>query len=361
MTRTITSRDGRTRPHPAGAEPGAARPAAPVAAARLPVPEAIERLGALQAQWSPAPYVALWSRLEGFRISQLERALAQKTRREGDAHALHPPPRFERRLPGVRGGDRRRAPPEARAAVPCRPRRGRRAPAGSHDRRAADLGRVAVARDQPREPPDQAGRDLAVVDGRLHARAARPPPAVGDVRLLPRRAIRALRAMGRPASSYSFPSDEPRRRAVPRRVRAGLGGRHGVVARRPDAGHPHGPRLRRPAHVPRRGRSSPLRPRACAAPFAGHAGPGTAAREVGLAAPRATRRRNGAGSFPSISQDASSPRTATSRRRSWSTASWPGRGRSRSGASSVEPFGRLSAANRRELEAEGERLLEFLP
>jgi hypothetical protein len=44
----------------------------------LPVARAIERLGALQAQWSPAPYVALWTRLEGFRIPQLERALAQK-------------------------------------------------------------------------------------------------------------------------------------------------------------------------------------------------------------------------------------------------------------------------------------------
>ena len=46
---------------------------------RLPVPKAIERLGALQAQWSPAPYVALWSRLDGFTIPQLERALARKS------------------------------------------------------------------------------------------------------------------------------------------------------------------------------------------------------------------------------------------------------------------------------------------
>ena len=46
--------------------------------ARLPVARAIERLGALQAQWSPAPYVALWTRLEGFSIPQLERALAGK-------------------------------------------------------------------------------------------------------------------------------------------------------------------------------------------------------------------------------------------------------------------------------------------
>jgi hypothetical protein len=43
--------------------------------ARLPVVRAVERLGALQAQWSPSPYVALWSRLEGFEIAQLERAL----------------------------------------------------------------------------------------------------------------------------------------------------------------------------------------------------------------------------------------------------------------------------------------------
>jgi hypothetical protein len=46
---------------------------------RLSVPRAIERLGALQAQWSPAPYVALWTRLDGFAIPQLERALARKT------------------------------------------------------------------------------------------------------------------------------------------------------------------------------------------------------------------------------------------------------------------------------------------
>ena len=46
--------------------------------ARLPVARAIERLGALQAQWSPAPYIALWTRLEGFRVPQLETALADK-------------------------------------------------------------------------------------------------------------------------------------------------------------------------------------------------------------------------------------------------------------------------------------------
>jgi uncharacterized coiled-coil protein SlyX len=42
---------------------------------RLSVPRAIERLCALQAQYSPSPYVALWSRLTGFRKEQLTRAL----------------------------------------------------------------------------------------------------------------------------------------------------------------------------------------------------------------------------------------------------------------------------------------------
>ena len=44
---------------------------------RLPVARAIERVAALQAQWAPAPYVALWSRLEGFERQALERALVR--------------------------------------------------------------------------------------------------------------------------------------------------------------------------------------------------------------------------------------------------------------------------------------------
>ncbi len=42
---------------------------------RGPVPRTIERLCALQAQFSPSPYIALWTRLEGFRREQLTRAL----------------------------------------------------------------------------------------------------------------------------------------------------------------------------------------------------------------------------------------------------------------------------------------------
>jgi hypothetical protein len=45
---------------------------------RLSVQQAVERLCALQAQYSPSPYIALWSRVEGFKKEELTRALEQK-------------------------------------------------------------------------------------------------------------------------------------------------------------------------------------------------------------------------------------------------------------------------------------------
>ena len=44
---------------------------------KLGVQQAVERLCAIQAQWPPSPYLALWSRLDGFRKTQLTRALEQ--------------------------------------------------------------------------------------------------------------------------------------------------------------------------------------------------------------------------------------------------------------------------------------------
>jgi winged helix DNA-binding protein len=46
---------------------------------RMPVVGAVERLVALQAQYSPSPYVSLWSRLDGFRKEQLTNALRRGT------------------------------------------------------------------------------------------------------------------------------------------------------------------------------------------------------------------------------------------------------------------------------------------
>jgi hypothetical protein len=41
---------------------------------QLPVVDAVERLCALQGQWSPSPYIGLWSRLDGFERDELTHA-----------------------------------------------------------------------------------------------------------------------------------------------------------------------------------------------------------------------------------------------------------------------------------------------
>ena len=45
---------------------------------RVPVVRAVERVAGLQAQWAPSLPVGLWTRVEGFRAAQLERALARR-------------------------------------------------------------------------------------------------------------------------------------------------------------------------------------------------------------------------------------------------------------------------------------------
>ena len=47
--------------------------------AKTPLPRALERIGGIQAQYAPAMYVGLWTRLEGFERDQLTRALGRKT------------------------------------------------------------------------------------------------------------------------------------------------------------------------------------------------------------------------------------------------------------------------------------------
>ena len=45
---------------------------------KLGVQQAVERMCAIQAQWPPSPYLALWTRLTGFRKEHLVRALEQR-------------------------------------------------------------------------------------------------------------------------------------------------------------------------------------------------------------------------------------------------------------------------------------------
>jgi hypothetical protein len=47
--------------------------------ARTPIPRALERVGGLQAQYAPSMYVGLWSRLDGFERDQLTRALGRRS------------------------------------------------------------------------------------------------------------------------------------------------------------------------------------------------------------------------------------------------------------------------------------------
>src|SRR3954469_5903894 len=42
---------------------------------KLDAVDAVERLGCLQGQWAPSPYIALWSRLAGFERDRLTKAV----------------------------------------------------------------------------------------------------------------------------------------------------------------------------------------------------------------------------------------------------------------------------------------------
>src|SRR3954452_8039520 len=46
---------------------------------RLSIPDALDAMGALQAQYAPSMYIGLWSRVEGFEREALTRALHERT------------------------------------------------------------------------------------------------------------------------------------------------------------------------------------------------------------------------------------------------------------------------------------------
>jgi hypothetical protein len=47
------------------------------------IPKLLERMGTLQAQYAPSMYIGLWSRLEGFKREQLDRALGRRSVAQG--------------------------------------------------------------------------------------------------------------------------------------------------------------------------------------------------------------------------------------------------------------------------------------
>jgi Winged helix DNA-binding domain len=51
--------------------------------ARLPLPRALERVGGIQAQYAPSSYIGLWSRLDGFALADLTRALERRRAVQG--------------------------------------------------------------------------------------------------------------------------------------------------------------------------------------------------------------------------------------------------------------------------------------
>ena len=50
---------------------------------RIPLGRALERVGGLQAQYAPSPYIRLWSMLDGFTLGHLTRALERKRAVQG--------------------------------------------------------------------------------------------------------------------------------------------------------------------------------------------------------------------------------------------------------------------------------------
>ena len=239
----------------------------------MPVPRAVEHLVGLQAQAPMPPYYGLWSRLRGFDPHELgemltDREAVRMTLMRGTVHLvtvadallLRPLVQvvIERSHNGAFGRRMGGADPADLAA------RGARAPR----RRAADRARARPAtgraRDRRRRGSDRQRRP--------RLRPARPGPAARG--LGGRRAgeVRDDRVLDRPRAGARA-VDRRAGRALPRRLRSGLGDGHAELVRADQAqGRLRSPAAR-PGELPRRAwhralrpaRGAPPRPRCCGA------------------------------------------------------------------------------------------------
>ncbi len=64
------------------------------------IPDVLDAMGTLQAQYAPSMYIGLWSRVAGFERDALTRALEDRDGHPGDADAGHDPPRARARTTG---------------------------------------------------------------------------------------------------------------------------------------------------------------------------------------------------------------------------------------------------------------------
>ena len=303
------------------------------------VAEAVRRIVALQAQEPASPYLALWNRLATFDPADLDAAFAGRRGRQGDADAHHPPRGPCRGLPAV---PRRDGPQPARLAsrrsplhrsAACRsPRPTRSCPASSR----SPSGRAPARRWRRTWARRLDGAATARVVGDADVRAPAPRP---DGRAVVVRAEGGVRRGAGDAAARDARDESIRWLA--RRYLEGFGP---AIAAGPRAVHPAHAR-RRPggdARPRRRARRAGRTRRTTLFDVAGADDPGrglprptAAAPDVGQHAARlrGPRPRDPAG-LPAAS---SSARTATSCRRSSSTASSPACGDRSRAASRPRP------------------------
>ena len=175
----------RVNAQPASAQPGGARaPRACSSGVRCDLPDALDAMGGLQAQYAPSMYIGLWSRVADLRRDARDRGAERARDHPGDAHALHDPPRVGGRLLAAGARDPRRAPRLVAAGHQARAA-GR---AGGEAARGPE-GRAAAA--QGDRGGDRQGRDAG------HRRVGRPGPrpAAGHVGEAPRRQLRPRRGL----------------------------------------------------------------------------------------------------------------------------------------------------------------------